>query len=187
MQYRRAFLLLPLALFLLQCRTAAPAAQPVRLVALTRSDDGKSVDVPLERRRNGTAFMDQHFDGFVSTTTTNFEVIVHRKRDTGPWSIYWDRGVYTDASGTLHKSMVLRYDWDGTPLRESPQYRRYWIAPSDFASNIRPVKVIYGEQVNEALVAPFLEDVPPNGRVQLQLPMVLDGERITYTFTFERS
>src|SRR5437764_1176465 len=126
MQHRRTLLLLPLALLVLQCRTATPAPQPLRLIAITRSDDGHAVEVPLEPLRSGTAFVDEHIHGFVTTTASNFEVALRLRRDTEPLSrVYWEYGVYTDAAGTAHPSLTPMFRTDLTPSTLSTDYQRF--------------------------------------------------------------
>ncbi len=180
MNHRRALLFLPLTLLLLQCRTAAVGPQPLRLVGLTRSDDSTSVAVPLEPLRNGTAWVDEHLHGFVATTTSNFEVALRSRWDTGLSRVYWEYGIYTDAAGIEHRSLTPMFNSVLNPTPIVTDYQRFYFAPTEFTTVI-PCTACYRA---ETRFHPFLEDLPPNARVQLQLPMDLDGKRVTYTFTF---
>ena len=109
--------------------------------------------------------------------------MLKRRRDSGVSIIWWERGVYTDANGQEHRALVPMFT--GKPLNPTwittTNYYRFWIAPEEFATVI-PVGSVGSARTH---FEPFLAGVPPNGRVQLQLPMDLDGKRVTYTFTFE--
>ena len=61
----------------------------------------------------------------------------------------------------------------------------FWIAPADYASTDRVASLDYSNA--DPHFDPFLAHVPPNAHVQLQVPMDLDGKRVTYTFTFQPS
>jgi len=113
---------------------------------------------------------------------TCIEVALRLRRDTEPLSrVYWEYGVYTDAAGTAHPSLTPMFRTDLTPSTLSTDYQRFYFAPTEYATVI-PYKNL---GTTDTRFQPFLANLPVNGRVQLQLPMDLDGKHYTYTFTFE--